>query len=174
MPRLIDADEAYKVLTDYYHQRTEIQHKALKEALSRVPTVDAEPVVRCDDCIYRDGKTPGQPNILCWQMHVDDFCSYGTKREVGTYCEDIVSVVRCKDCKYCSVDRYADGNVPDYVCIEMDCGVDAADFCSRGVRREDDYEEPDINPCRGCEDYDGKGGCLSHGGCGERKEDETD
>lgn len=63
------------------------------------PTVDAVPVVRCDDCIYRDGKTPGQPNILCWQMHSDDYCSYGTKREVGAYCEDIVSVVRCKDCE---------------------------------------------------------------------------
>ena len=38
--RLIDADEAYKVLTDYYHHRTEIQHNALKEAIERVPTVD--------------------------------------------------------------------------------------------------------------------------------------
>ena len=26
-------------------------------------------------------------------------------------------------------------------------------------------EELEINPCRGCEDYDGKGGCLSNGGC---------
>ena len=32
-------------------------------------------------------------------------------------------------------------------------------------------KEPEINPCRGCEDYDGKGGCLSHGGCGEGRED---
>lgn len=48
--RLIDADEAYKVLTDYYHHKTEIQHEALKEAIERVPTVDAEPVVRCKDC----------------------------------------------------------------------------------------------------------------------------
>ena len=38
--RLIDADEAYKVLTDYYHHKTEIQHKALKEAIERVHTVD--------------------------------------------------------------------------------------------------------------------------------------
>lgn len=38
--RLIDANEVYKVLTDYYHQRTEIQHKALKEAIERVPTVE--------------------------------------------------------------------------------------------------------------------------------------
>ena len=42
--RQIDADEAYKVLTDYYHHKTEIQHDALKEAIERVPTVDAEPV----------------------------------------------------------------------------------------------------------------------------------
>ncbi len=42
--RLIDADEAYKILTEYYHQRTAIQHIALKEALDRVPTIDAEPV----------------------------------------------------------------------------------------------------------------------------------
>ena len=38
--RLIDAEEAYKVLTDYYHHGTEIQHDALKEAIERVPTVD--------------------------------------------------------------------------------------------------------------------------------------
>lgn len=42
--------------------------------------VDAVPVVRCKDCKYRDG-TPGQPNILCAQMHEDDFCSYGERKE---------------------------------------------------------------------------------------------
>ena len=41
---------------------------------------DAVPVVRCKDCKYRDG-TPGQPNILCAQMHEDDFCSYGERKE---------------------------------------------------------------------------------------------
>lgn len=40
MRRLIDAEEAYKVLTDYYHHKTEIQHDALKEAIERVPIVD--------------------------------------------------------------------------------------------------------------------------------------
>lgn len=63
--RLIDAEEAYKVLTDYYHQRTEIQHRALKEAIERVHTVDPVkhghwiahgksiigiPVERCSEC----------------------------------------------------------------------------------------------------------------------------
>lgn len=37
--RLIDADEAYKVLTEYYHHKEQIQHDALKEAIDRVPTI---------------------------------------------------------------------------------------------------------------------------------------
>lgn len=41
---------------------------------------DVVPVVRCRECIHRDG-TPGQPNILCGQMHDDDFCSYGQRKE---------------------------------------------------------------------------------------------
>ena len=41
--RLVDADEVYKILTEYYNLRTEIQCKALKEALERVPTVDDNP-----------------------------------------------------------------------------------------------------------------------------------
>jgi len=27
------------------------------------------------------------------------------------------------------------------------------------------YKESEINPCRGCDDYDGQGGCKSNGGC---------
>ena len=65
MRRLIDAEEAYKVLTDYYHHKTEIQHDALKEAIERVPTEDPVkhghwiahgksiigiPVERCSEC----------------------------------------------------------------------------------------------------------------------------
>ena len=47
-----------------------------------MPTIDAVPVVRCRECIHRDG-TPGQPNILCGQMHDDDFCSYGQRKEAA-------------------------------------------------------------------------------------------
>lgn len=38
MSRLIDAEETYRVLTDYYHHRTDGQHEALREALERVPS----------------------------------------------------------------------------------------------------------------------------------------
>ena len=51
--RLIDADEVYKILTEYYHHRTDMQHIALKDALDRVPTIDAVEVVRCKDCKHR-------------------------------------------------------------------------------------------------------------------------
>ena len=45
MGRLIDSQTAYDVLTDYYHHSTDAQHAALREALGRVETVDAVPVV---------------------------------------------------------------------------------------------------------------------------------
>lgn len=51
------------------------------EEYQSVYTVDAAPVVRCKDCIYRDGTIPGQPNIICFQMHDYDFCSYGERKE---------------------------------------------------------------------------------------------
>lgn len=51
-----------------------------KRVLADMQTADVAPVVRCKDCKYRDG-TPGQPNILCAQMHEDDFCSYGERKE---------------------------------------------------------------------------------------------
>ena len=42
--RLIDAQDTFNVLTDYYHNSTHIQHLALQEALNKVPTVDAIPI----------------------------------------------------------------------------------------------------------------------------------
>lgn len=60
-----------------------IMEDDFKKAIKNMPEniiVDVAPVIRCKDCKYRDG-TPGQPNILCTQMHEDDFCSYGECRE---------------------------------------------------------------------------------------------
>lgn len=48
--------------------------------VTNAPTVDAVPVVICRDCKHRDG-VPGQPNIDCFQMHDDDFCSYGERKD---------------------------------------------------------------------------------------------
>lgn len=38
----IDREAAYEVLSDYYHHRTEFQHMALRDALSRVPSAQPE------------------------------------------------------------------------------------------------------------------------------------
>lgn len=72
--RLIDITEFFKSLTD--HESV----SGILTKLSKQPTIDAVPVVRCWECVHRDG-TPGQPNILCGQMHDDDFCSYGQRKE---------------------------------------------------------------------------------------------
>lgn len=84
--RLIDTDKAYKVLTDYYHHKTEIQHDTLKEAIERVPTVDAVEVVRCKDCKYHRRVDWGMgdceyPNGFKWIAYDNDFCSRGERRE---------------------------------------------------------------------------------------------
>ena len=78
--RLIDADKAYEILTDYYHQKTYIQHLALKEALDRVPTIERPEIVRCKDCTYR-----GEINCPMYykraELTDDDFCSFGEVTE---------------------------------------------------------------------------------------------
>ena len=79
MPRQIDTDKAYKVLTKYYHHKTDVQHDALKEALGKVPTVDAVEVVRCKDCKYAD--EDGLCGNVVWYNKEDDFCSMGERRE---------------------------------------------------------------------------------------------
>lgn len=44
MQRLIDTQDAFNVLSDYYHHNSATQHLALQEALNKVPTVDAVPL----------------------------------------------------------------------------------------------------------------------------------
>lgn len=79
--KLINADEAFRVLSGYYHHRTETQAYALREALELVP----EAVVRCGECrwhYYRDDA------IVCANrgevMQLDDYCSYGERRNDET------------------------------------------------------------------------------------------
>lgn len=83
--RLIDAKVYCMELYDEmnYPGRSEEFMAAIDVAiadLADAPTVDAVEVVRCRECKHRDG-TPGQPNIDCWQMHDDDFCSYGERKD---------------------------------------------------------------------------------------------
>lgn len=51
---------------------------------------------------------------------------------------DVVEVVRCKDCKHCSIDYYPDGNEPLYVCLLEDRGTDKDFYCANGERVSED------------------------------------
>ena len=42
MGDFIDRQDVYEILTEYYHHHTDIQHDALREALSRVPSANPE------------------------------------------------------------------------------------------------------------------------------------
>ena len=83
--KLISAEEAFRILSDYYHHRTAVQAYALIDALDRVP----EAVVRCIDC-----KHMGYPNARgaygCKHSRamvdalINGYCSYGERRSDET------------------------------------------------------------------------------------------
>ena len=84
--RLIDADKLLEIYKKWIPQLLSKEDEGDRRGvetcimvLEDMQTVDAVPVVRCRECKYRDG-TPGQPNILCGQMHENDFCSYGERK----------------------------------------------------------------------------------------------
>ena len=110
--KLIDADEAFRVLSDYYHHRTGTQADALREALDRVP----EAVVDEKECIVRETSYP-----------------FTTKQRV------IGVLVRCKDCKWWVPARCA-GEPKTGRCKEK-CAAERADgFCSHGGRNTAESE----------------------------------
>ena len=66
--------------------------EAYRRALDDTPTVDAVPVVRCEDCIYGkpnwlEGEEDGPPYCVVCKKHgsglttADFFCAFGEKRE---------------------------------------------------------------------------------------------
>ena len=75
--KLIKADEAFRVLSAYYHHRTETQADALREALALVP----EAVVRCKDCRYYE-----KNGLWCCRLGFvgafdkNNYCSRGERR----------------------------------------------------------------------------------------------
>lgn len=53
-----------------------------------MPTIDAVPVVRCRECVYKERATVNEKGFLiCPASHMeiadDDFCSYGEQREAA-------------------------------------------------------------------------------------------
>lgn len=66
MSDTISREKAYEVLTEYYHHKTEMQHKALREALDRVPPVDIDLSDYSDRLwrnAYEQGKADAEPRL---------------------------------------------------------------------------------------------------------------
>ena len=67
MSDLISKEKAYKVLTEYYHHKTEMQHKALREALDMVPSADIDLSGYSDrlwKAAYERGKAEAEPKWI--------------------------------------------------------------------------------------------------------------
>ena len=84
--RLIDADALLD--SDVYYDRMECL--VLRYEIEKAPTIDAVPVVRCRDCMFRSGLTGVAPFMyhycqrgvgLSGEVKDDDYCPYGDKKE---------------------------------------------------------------------------------------------
>ena len=94
-PRLIDAfslsDEVFESKKDNPHsdgiiRRThDHEHDRFLCMIALAPTVDAVPVVRCEDCTYCDPENCHCDHPMGTVVPVprkpDDFCSYGERRD---------------------------------------------------------------------------------------------
>lgn len=94
--RLIDADALGNRL---YHEVFEkdsedqrwdsgcwMRYRLFEKVLKEQPTVEQPEMVRCKDCKYYYSTSPERiatANIICHQMHEDDYCSYAERREVS-------------------------------------------------------------------------------------------
>ena len=84
MARYIEESEVIKVLTEYYHQRTETQRKALEDALSRVPDADVRENVH--GCWVEMGENEdGTHNICCGACGKGKLKSRGHANSIYTY-----------------------------------------------------------------------------------------
>lgn len=76
--RPIDADE----LMEKYH-KTPVWDSWVE--INNAPTIDAVPVVRCKDCVYKASAEVIDGFLICpasgMEICDDDFCSYGKRKE---------------------------------------------------------------------------------------------
>lgn len=92
--RLIDADALLKIYKNWLPQLIKPEDAGDRNGvetciavLEYAPTIDAEPVVRCKDCVYYRPEPYGDV-MMCYEFangywpHPDDYCSRGKRKEV--------------------------------------------------------------------------------------------
>ena len=92
MNRLIDADKAKEVLTKLLYETAlnnsggaslmceDIAENRLETWFGLVPTVDAVEIVRCKDCLYRDGNACDYSAVY---VRPNGYCQWGRREEDG-------------------------------------------------------------------------------------------
>lgn len=89
--RLIDLDSDY--IQETLYRRGFKTRQDIEDWLNSAPTIDAVPVVRCQDCKWFADNNGGEW-YGCYMFHVvritpedapkpDDFCSYGERKNRG-------------------------------------------------------------------------------------------
>ena len=80
MPRLIDADKLAKDINGLStHLLNEWDTMGVLMQIDEQPTVDAEPVIRCKNCRYRNANN--ECRMVMLEVKDNDFCCWGERRE---------------------------------------------------------------------------------------------
>jgi len=106
MEDMISRNDAYNTLTEYYHHTTEIQHKALREALERVP--DSQPELIEREAYIRgfeQGKTQGRLDTLSAQPETHE-------ERTETHACDLISRQAAIDAHYEYCNKHPDAGFP--------------------------------------------------------------
>ena len=86
--RLIDADALWERLDDEPWEHNADRDEIALPFVNAAPTIDAEIVVRCKDCVHYDIGvclkiySDGNAHPEAWQSRrLEDFCSYGERKD---------------------------------------------------------------------------------------------
>ena len=86
--RLIDADALWERLDDEPWEHNADRDEIALPFVNAAPTIDAEIVVRCKDCVHYDIGvclkiySDGNAHPEAWQSRrPEDFCSYGERKD---------------------------------------------------------------------------------------------
>lgn len=80
MNKVVYSQAAIDAINSHFGFNIEEEYgSAVQEVINDLPSAQPE-IIRCKDCVHYYGE-PGNPNIICFQMHEDDFCSYRKRRE---------------------------------------------------------------------------------------------
>lgn len=86
--RVIDGDALWERLNDEPWENNADRDEIALPIVNAAPTVDAEVVVRCEDCVHYDMGvclkiySDGNVHPEAWQpRRPEDYCSYGERKE---------------------------------------------------------------------------------------------